>query len=192
MIKDYTKSQIHQLLENYLSRFQSQWRDDRDFYCEDIQKQIFEYEKNVLAAFGLPLNSDCYLFLFDKATLCFNDNYAFTWLYEQLATKADRHFQGSYGIEKNDKNKDPFMVLPDLGVPVNSYTVYLYNQMLHQNTSQQTVWKEFNILKKTNKITEIYMLCFDADYHKNPLFHKLIDEGLCLLPAYLRWYYNRN
>ena len=190
MVKCYSESQIQQFLESYLSLFQSQWGDDRDFYCEDIQKRIFQYEKDILAAFGLPLNSDCYLFLFDKATLCLNQYYDLQWLYKQLSTKADSYFQHDCVIEKQGVNADPFIVLPELGVPVNSYTVFLYNQMSHHNISQKTVWNEFNILKTMNRIVEIYLLCFDEYYHKNPLFHKLIDEGFRLLPAYLKWYHN--
>ena len=191
MVICYSKSEIIQLLENYMSLFQSQWGFDRDFYCEDTQKRIFYCEKVILAAFGLPLNSDCYLFLFDKAALCFNHLHSLQWLYKQLSTKADGYFLNNYDniTSKNDSRDNPFTILPGLGVPVNSYTVFLYNQMIQNNTSEKTVWKEFDILKETNKITEIYLLCFDDNYHKNPLFHKLIEEGFHLLPAYLKWYH---
>jgi len=92
-------------------------------------------------------------------------------------------------MSKNNLDDDPFIALPELGVPVNSYTVFLYSQMLHNKSIQEAVKNEFNILKKTNRITEIYLLCFDVNYHKAPLFHTLIEDGLYLLPAYLRWYH---
>ena len=191
MVICYSKSQILQLIENYISLFQSQWGDDGDLYSEEIQKRIFNYEKVILAAFGLPLNTDCYLFLFDKATFCFQHHYSVQWIYKQLSTEADRYFsEGQLNVTaKNGLHDNPFIVLPEWDIPVNSYTVFLYNQMLHDNTSQETVWREFDVLKKTNKITEIYLLCFDHDYHKNPVFHQLIDKGLRLLPAYLKWYH---
>ena len=193
MVIYHTESQVFQLLENYMYFFQSQWGDERDFYCEDIQKQIFKYEKDILTAFGLPLNSDCYLYLFDKATFCFNHHHTSQWLYAQLSTKANNYFWNhrKNRIAKNRLHDNPFIALPEWDVPVNSYTVFLYNQILRQNTSEETVWNEFNILKKTNKIAEIYLLCFDENYHENALFHTLIDEGLYLLPAYLKWYHNR-
>jgi len=190
MVKNYSKSQIYQLLENYLSLFQSQWGDDKDLYCDSLQQQIFQYEKDILDIFGLPLNSDCYLFLFDKATLYFLQQHDLAWLYTQLSIKAELYFQNNCKHRIiSGSNANPFIIFPEFGIPVNSYTVFLYNQMQQNNTTQGIVWKEFAILKKTNKITEIYLLCFDNNYHKNNLFHILIEEGLHLLPAYLKWYH---
>jgi hypothetical protein len=193
MVICYSKSQILQLIESYLSLFKSQWGEDGDLYSEETQRRIFNYEKIILAAFGLPLNSDCYLFLFDRATFCVKHHYSLQWIYRQLSMEADSYFRDNHVrlTDKKTLHENPFLVLPEWGVPVNSYTIFLYGQMLHNYTSRETVWKEFNILKKTNKITEIYLLCFNPDYHKNPAFHKLIEEGLSLLPAYLKWYHHR-
>ena len=192
MVKYYSESQILELLNNYFSLFQKQWGDERNLYCEDTQKRIFQYEKDILATFGLPLNSDCYLFLFDRASLCSNHHHNLAWLQRQLSIKADSYFQNSYASMRGKKrtDADPFIVLPELGVPVNSYTLFLYNKMLYNSAIQKTVWHEFAVLKKMNKITDIYLLCFDVNYHKNLIFHKLIEEGLHLLPAYLRWYHS--
>ena len=94
-------------------------------------------------------------------------------------------------IKFYDLDHNPFMMLSELDIPVNSYTVFLYNRLIHYNVCKETIWNEFDILKKNDRITEIYLLCFDPNYHKNPLFHALIEDGLRLLPAYLKWYHNR-
>ncbi len=186
MANNYSESKIWSLLEGYFSIFQKQWNLQRDIYASELHERIFHYEKEILTAFGLPLNAECYLFLFDKTTFCFNNQYTLSWLFTQLS-----HYSNGYQTleKKSYSEKDPFVMLPKWNVPVNSYTVFLHNQMINKNANEIAVWKEFDLLKNNNRITEIYLLCFDHDYHQNPLFKTLIDYGMKHLPVYLKWYH---
>lgn len=197
MIKSYSKKDNLLLLKQYLALFNKQWSVDYSFYDAQYQLDLFHYEKQLLSLFGLPLNPDLYLFLFNMTSICRHDEHDAQWLYRQLSLKAEAYFSEE---QQNDRQllysakadkKDPFEILPALDVPINSYTIFLYDEIVLKNRGKdQEMLREFQLLKKNNLISEIYMLCFDANYQCNTLYHQLISIGLKHLPYYLSWYHN--
>lgn len=198
MIKCYIKEEILQLLEQYLLLFELQWSSNFSLYDDQYHLDLFHYEKQIFHAFGLPLNPNHYLFLINLATSCHMNQYDKEWLYRKLASKAENSLSE---IQRDDiatlssakaAKKNPFTILSDLNVPINSYTVFLYDEIVLKNRGDdRDLMNEFQLMKEDNLIADIYMLCFDDRYHANPIFHQLIFAGLKYLPCYLLWYHNK-
>ena len=91
-----------------------------------------------------------------------------------------------------EHRKNPFDVLPELETNVNSYTLYIYNEILLKDKAPDAdVLEEFTLLKKLNCLSYIYLLCLDQNYKENPLFADLQNSGLKYLPSYLQYYHRR-
>lgn len=160
--------------------------------------EIFLLENTILQAFGLPDKEKHHLALYNLAVACKNKKKKEEQVFYGLSICAEKYLSSRRKtirqllIMAKDRKSDPFDILPELSVNSNSYTLYIYNEILLKNkASDEDVLAEFDRMKKLNCLSHIYMLCFDPDYQTNPLFDELQQAGLKYLHSYLKHYHSR-
>lgn len=193
---NFSKKNTKLLLIHYSLLLEKQW--DMPYLCHDpiIQERMLQFEKNILKAFGLPVMPKNILYLYNQANIGYLRCYDTEWLYDKMALIAEKYLLSSlksrnYWMNKmlNNGNADPFEILPELNIPVNGYTLFLYHKIKDDNVNKEQIIREFGLLKEECNISGIYLLCLDKDYKSNVIYEELLRSGLKYLPRYLHWYH---
>ena len=162
------------------------------------QIETFLLENAILQAFGLPDKAKNHLILYNLAKSNRLQEKKEEKVFYELSVRAEEYLSSRpktirqlLAMAKENKS-DPFDILPELSVNSNSYTLYIYNEiLLKSKASDEEILEEFNLLKKMNCLSYIYLLSFDPNYMKNPLFAELQQSGLKYLLPYLKYYHSR-
>lgn len=160
------------------------------------QIEAFLLENAILQAFGLPDKVKNHLLIYNLAKTYRNNPLKEDELFYELSVRAEEYLSSRPKTVKQllslakEHRKNPFDVLPELETNVNSYTLYIYNEILLKNKAPDVdVLEEFTLLKKLNCLSYIYLLCFDKNYKENPVFADLQNSGLKYLTSYLQYYH---
>ncbi|MCQ2286576.1 MAG: hypothetical protein MJZ76_06855 [Bacteroidales bacterium] len=158
----------------------------------------FTIEKEILKGFALPLSPKYHLYLARMAKDLRKRPANSETLYYELCIKAEEYLSQNkrsvhHLIDAARKyHQTPFEVLPEMLVHINSYTLFIYDEILMKNKdADENIIAEFQRISKLNCLSEIYLLCFDAEYEKNILFDELREKGLRYLTPYLRWFHSK-
>lgn len=193
---NFSKKNTKLLLIHYSLLLEKQW--DKPYLCHDpiIQERMLQFEKNILKAFGLPVMPRHILYLYNQANVGYLRCYDTEWLYDKMALRAEKYLLSSlksrnYWMNKmfNNAHADPFEILPELNIPVNGYTLFLYGKIKDDSINKEQIMREFDLLKEECNISCIYLLCLDKDYKSNVLYEELLSSGLKYLSRYLHWYH---
>lgn len=190
MIDTDIKSIIHKYLDRYyLLQRKGGATNDGDLYHE-----VSLLEKQMLGRFGLPRsNKFAHLIwqLVDENPTENIDNA----LFERLSLEAEQYLSShpktfSQLLSQARLSKaDPFEILPEILIGPNSYTLFVYNEILIKNVdTEDNVMNEFSCIRKHECLTEIYQLMQLPDWEESILFKQLENFGLKYLPKYLTWF----
>lgn len=190
MIETDIKGLIHTYLEKYYL-LQSRGGASRD---GDLYQEVALLEKQLLRSFGLPRSNRFSNFVWKIVDSTPSDVVAST-LYTQLAQEAGQYLS-SHPRTFNQllsqarlSKADPFEVLPEILIGANSYTLFIYNEILLKNIdSEENVMNEYEVIRKRECLTEIYRLTQIAEWEVSELFNRLVSYGLRYLPRYMSWF----
>ena len=190
MIDTDIKSIIHKYLDKYyLLQRKGGATNDGDLYHE-----VSLLEKQMLRRFGLPRSNKFANLIWHIVDENQSDNVAKA-LYERLSEEAEQYlsshpktFSQLLGQARLSK-ADPFEVLPELLIGPNSYTLFVYNEVLIKNVdTEDNVMNEFTCIRKHDCLTEIYQLTQIPNWEESALFKQLTGYGLKYLPMYFTWF----
>ncbi|MBQ7490460.1 MAG: hypothetical protein IJT51_08105 [Bacteroidales bacterium] len=190
--------EIYQLIQQYFTYIEKEHFHD-DIFCDDNYCMTsLSIEKEILKGFALPQSPKYHLYLTRTANMLYKRPSNAETLYYELCIKAEEYLSKNKQSIQNlieaarKYRQTPFDVLPEMLVHINSYTLFIYDEiMMKGKDSDKNIIAEFERIGMLNCLQEIYMLCFDKDYAKNPLYTELCGHGLQYLPAYLKWYHSR-
>lgn len=190
------QNSVRKLLAYYFQLIEHQKNANFSIYDETYQITLYRQEQKIVQAFKLPDKIKIYLFLYNRARVLITDELKVDKLYYELSLIAEEHntpklLSDKLIIQNATNNEiDPFDFLPDLSVSANSYTLFIYNEiLLKKREPEEVICQEFQLLKKLDCLTDIYLLCFDSNYPENPIFHELKASGLQFLTDYLEWFH---
>ncbi|MEI6348981.1 MAG: hypothetical protein WCP69_13625 [Bacteroidota bacterium] len=194
MIETEIKSIIHTYLEKYHA-LQAKGGATRD---GDLYHEVSLLEKQMLRRFGLP-RSNKFTNIIWRVADSEEDNDAAIILFNSLTTEAECYLTThpktfSQLLSQARLSKaDPFDILPEILVGPNSYTLFIYNEILIKNIdSEENVMNEFSIIRKKECLTEIYQLTQLENWEESDLFRQLQSIGLKYLPRYMSWFANHH
>ena len=180
----------------YFQLFEYKNNANLSIYDETYQITLYRQEQKIVQAFKLPDKIKIYLFLYNRARVLTTDELKVDKLYYELSLIAEKQnnsrlLSNTFIIENAKSNEiDPFDILPDLSISANSYTLFIYNEiLLKKREPEEVICQEFHLLKKMDCLTDIYLLCFDSNYPENPIYHELKASGLQFLTDYLEWFH---
>ncbi len=190
------QNSVRNLLAYYFNLIEYQKNANFSIYDETYQITLYRQEQKIVQAFKLPEKIKYYLFLYNRARVLATDELKVDKLYYELSLIAEEDntselLSDALIIQNAEINRtDPFDFLPDLSVSANSYTLFIYNEiLLKKREPVEVICQEFQLLKNLDCLTDIYLLCFDSNYSENPLYHELKSSGLQFLTDYLEWFH---
>lgn len=190
------QNSVRKLLAYYFQLIEYQKNANFSIYDETYQITLYRQEQKIVQAFKLPDKIKIYLFLYNRARVLTTDELKVDKLYYELSLIAEKQnnsrlLSNTFIIENAKSNEiDPFDILPDLSISANSYTLFIYNEiLLKKREPEEVICQEFHLLKKMDCLTDIYLLCFDSNYPENPIYHELKASGLQFLTDYLEWFH---
>ena len=190
--------EIYQLIKQYFTYIEDVHPDSDSYYDDHFCITSLSIEKEILKGFALPQSPKYHLYLTRTANMLCNRPANAETLYYELCIKAEEYLSKNKESIHNlidaarKYHQTPFDVLPEMLVHINSYTLFIYNEiMMKGKDTDKNIIDEFERIGMLNCLPEIYMLCFDKEYTKNPLYDELRGRGLQYLSAYLKWYHSR-
>lgn len=198
-MKTIYDKRIYNLIQQYFTYIEEEHSNDNS-YCDDqFFMNSLSMEKEILKGFALPQSPKYHLYLSRTVKMLYRRPANAETLYYELCIKAEEYLSKSkksvrHLIDAARKyHHTPFDVLPEMLVHINSYTLFIYDEILMKSKdTDNNIINEFERIGMLNCLPEIYMLCFDKEYKKNPLFAELCGCGLQYLPAYMKWYHSRH
>ncbi|MGI6321045.1 MAG: hypothetical protein ACOXZK_08855 [Bacteroidales bacterium] len=161
----------------------------------DLFHQITQYEKRILKKFGLPQSNKYVKMMWkiaDSKTTLKNKN---SLMLEQLSIEAEKYLASKPSSiqqiikDARKNNLDPFDILPEIYVGPNSYTLFLYNEILLKTSElDNEILEEFSRIKNNGCLMDIYMLTMMDLYKNSEAYKKLKLYGLKFIDAYIIWY----
>lgn len=185
---------IKSFIRNYLDKYyllQCKGGASRD---GDLYQEVSLLEKQLLQRFGLPRSNKFSNIIWKIVDEDHADGTE-EMLFDRLVQEAEIYLSShpktfSQLLSQARLSKaDPFEVLPEILIGPNSYTLFVYNEILLKNLdTEDNVMNEFLLIRKKGSLTEIYQLTQIQDWEESILFKQLRDTGLKYLPKYLTWF----
>ncbi len=188
------KTDIKEIIHNYLDKYFLLQRKGGATRDGELYQEVSLLEKKLLRSFGLP-RSNKYSNLIWKILDSTPQEKVATTLYKQMSDQAEEYLS-SYPKTFNQllssarlSKSDPFEVLPEILIGANSYTLFVYNEILLKNSdTEDNVMAEYFIIRKKDCLTQIYQLTQIHNWEESELFSQLTSYGLKYLPAYMVWF----
>lgn len=130
------QNSVRKLLACYFQLIEYQKNANFSIYDETYQITLYRQEQKIVQAFKLPDKIKIYLFLYNRARVLTTDELKVDKLYYELSLIAEKQnnsrlLSNTFIIENAKSNEiDPFDILPDLSISANSYTLFIYNEIL--------------------------------------------------------------
>ena len=189
------KERILELIKQYYKLLERQSDVNYSIYDDGYHTELYQNERLILSFFGLPEKPKYHLLLSNRAFFQDVKEREPERIFQTLSRKAERYLSARNKTSRHllsmakATKADPCEILPELKIPVHSYTLYLYNEIVLKNEAlHDWVIREFEMLKK-NVLADIYLLCFDNNYKNNPIYKNLSAIGLQFLDSFLEWYH---
>ncbi len=190
MIKTEIKGFIHKYLDKYYL-LQNKGGATRD---GELYHEVSSLEKKLLRSFGLPRSNKFSNLIWNIVDTTSQEKVA-SVLYNELSKEAESYLS-TYPKTFNQllssarlSKADPFEVLPEVLIGANSYTLFVYNEILLKNIdSEDNVMSEYQSIRNKNCLTEIYQLTQTINWDESELFSRLSSYGLKYLPLYMTWF----
>lgn len=161
----------------------------------ELYAQVFELEKQILKCFGLPRTNKFVRIMWQIADNVSSSKQRALIMMEQLSLEAEKYLASKPSslkqliIDARKHNSDPFEVLPEIYVGPNSYTLFVYNEiMLKSDIADNDIIAEFQIIKESSCLIDIYMLTQMEQYKNSDAYKYLKSIGLKYIDAYMKWY----
>jgi len=190
---------INSIIFSYLQKSKALLRKGGAKKDGELYQEIIHLEKQLLRSFGLPRTNKYCSYLWIEAESNQTIEKSADSLFKKLSSEAKKYLNShprtfNQLLTEAKLNKtDPFEVLPEMLVGTNSYTLFVYNEILLKNIdSEDNILKEYLIIREKDCLTDIYMLTQTEKWEKSELFKRLFNYGLKYLPTYMQWFEERH
>ena len=188
------ETEIHNIIHTYLQKYYSLQRKGGASRDGDLYHEVTLLEKQMLRRFGLPRNNKFTNLIWNIVDS--NDKKKVeSVLFDSLSSEAENYLSshpktfGQLLGQARLSKADPFEVLPEILIGPNSYTLFVYNEILIKSIdTEDNVMNEFLAIRKHDCLTEIYQLTQIPDWEESALFIQLQSYGLRYLPMYMTWF----
>ncbi len=161
----------------------------------ELYTYVAETEKQILKCFGLPKTNKYTRILWQIADNVSNSKQRALIMMEQLSLEAEKYLASKPSSLKQlisdarNNQSDPFEVLPEIYVGPNSYTLFVYHEvMLKSSLSDDDIILEFQIIRDSGCLMDIYMLTQMEQYKNSESYKYLKSLGLKYVDDYMVWY----
>jgi hypothetical protein len=164
----------------------------------ELYASVMEIEKQILKCFGLPRTNKYVKIMWQIADNVSNSKQRALIMMEQLSLEAEKYLASKpsslkHLISEARKNhSDPFEVLPEIYVGPNSYTLFVYNEILLKGfNSDDDIIAEFQLIRESGCLMDIYMLTQMEQYKNSDSYKYLKTIGLKFIDDYMLWYFSK-
>ncbi len=161
----------------------------------ELFAHVSEVEKQILKCFGLPRTNKYVKIMWQIADNISSSKQRALIMMEQLSLEAEKYLASKPSSlkqlisEARKYQSDPFEVLPEIYVGPNSYTLFVYNEvMLKSNVCDEDIIAEFQLIKESGCLMDIYMLTQMDQYKNSDSYKNLKSIGLKFIDFYMKWY----
>lgn len=190
--------EIKRLILSYLAQYKLLQKRGGAQGDGELYAQVFELEKQILKCFGLPRTNKFVKIMWKIADNVSSSKQRALIMMDQLSLEAEKYLAAKPSslkqliVDARKHQSDPFEVLPEIYVGSNSYTLFVYNEiMLKSDVSDNDIIAEFQIIKESSCLIDIYMLTQMEQYKNSDAYKHLKSIGLKYIDAYMKWYVSK-
>lgn len=187
--------EIKRLILSYFNQYKLLQQKGGAHVDGELFANVSETEKQILKCFGLPRTNKYSRIIWQIADNVSSSKQRALIMMEQLSLEAEKYLASKPSSLKqliSDARKnhaDPFEILPEIYVGPNSYTLFVYHEvMLKSSLSDDDIISEFQIIRESGCLMDIYMLTQMDQYKNSDAYRYLKSLELKYIDDYMSWY----
>lgn len=186
--------QLKLKLKEYYQRYQQMDAKTKPAAGHGDKEQVADLENDILSQFGLPASKRFVQILHDFVThRQFNDQLV-DYVSKKLKTAASKYLLAPVmsDIEQlshaRDQKRSAYDVLPELGYPINEYSLYLVGELLYKrNMSAADILDELQRVQHFDVWEDLLLVSKTNNYKENELYVKLRKHDLRFMDEFLQY-----
>lgn len=178
-------------LQEYYQRCQRQETRSKASREQAGGASVLDMENDILLQFGLPASKRFVQILHDFVSQREVNDHLLDYVSKKLRTAARKYLLAPVmsDLEQLDQAKEqkktPYDLLPELGYPVNDYSVFLIGELLYRrNIIAADVLEELKKVQYADVWDDILLLGKIVNYNTHELYHRMKDHELRFIDDY--------
>jgi hypothetical protein len=178
-------------LQEYYQRCQRQETRSKTSREQAGGASVLDMENDILLQFGLPSSKRFVQILHDFVSQREVNDHLLDYVSKKLRTAARKYLLAPVisDLEQLDQAKEqkktPYDLLPELGYPVNDYSVFLIGELLYRrNIVAADVLEELKKVQYADAWDDILLLGKIVNYNTHELYHRMKDHELRFIDDY--------
>lgn len=178
-------------LQEYYQRCQRQETRSKTSREQAGGASVLDMENDILLQFGLPASKRFVQILHDFVSQREVNDHLLDYVSKKLRTAARKYLLAPVisDLEQLDQAKEqkktPYDLLPELGYPVNDYSVFLIGELLYRrNIVAVDVLEELKKVQYADVWDDILLLGKIVNYNTHELYHRMKDHELRFIDDY--------
>lgn len=180
-------------LQEYYQRCQQQETRPKGRKEEAGGASVLEMESDILLQFGLPASKRFVQILHDFVSHSQVNDHLIDYVSKKLRTAASKYLLSPVvsDIDQLDhaksQKRSPYDLLPELGYPVNDYTVFLTGELLYRrNTPAADILEELKKAQHADVWEDVLLLSRIINYSTHELYNRLKKEDLRFIDDFIQ------
>lgn len=172
-------------LQEYYQRCQQQETRSKTSKEHAGGASVLDMENDILLQFGLPASKRFVQILHDFVSQREVNDHLIEYVSKKLRTAARKYLLAPVvsDLEQleqaKEQKKSPYDVLPELGYPVNDYSVFLLGELLYRrNLLANDVLEEIKKVQYVDAWDDVLLLSKVVKYETHELYHRLKGHDL--------------
>ena len=178
-------------LQEYYQRCQRQETRSKTSREQAGGASVLDMENDILLQFGLPSSKRFVQILHDFVSQREVNDHLLDYVSKKLRTAARKYLLAPVlsDLEQLDQAKEqkktPYDLLPELGYPVNDYSVFVIGELLYRrNIIAADVLEELKKVQYADVWDDILLLGKIVNYNTHELYHRMKDHELRFVDDY--------
>ncbi|RAJ05283.1 hypothetical protein LX64_02440 [Chitinophaga skermanii] len=155
---------------------------------------VLELENDILSQFGLPASKRFVQILHDFVHHASVNDQLIDYVSKKLRSAARKYLLAPVMSDAEqlsaarDQKRSPYDVLPELGLPVHEYAVFLIGEVLYRrNMDAQEVLDELRRAQKHNSWEDVVLMSKMKDYATNDIYEKLKKQHFIFVDDFVQF-----
>ncbi|PWV51428.1 hypothetical protein [Chitinophaga sp. S165] len=180
-------------LQEYYQRCQQQETRTKTSKEHAGGASVLDMENDILLQFGLPASKRFVQILHDFVSQREVNDHLLDYVSKKLRTAARKYLLAPVmsDLEQLDlakeQKKSPYDLLPELGYPVNDYSVFLVGELLYRrNLVAADVLDELKKVQYADVWDDVMLLSRIVNYNTHELYHRLKEHDLRFIDDFVQ------
>jgi hypothetical protein len=180
-------------LQEYYQRCQQQETRTKASKEHAGSASVLDMENDILLQFGLPASKRFVQILHDFVSQREVNDHLLDYVSKKLRTAARKYLLAPVmsDLEQLDlakeQKKSPYDLLPELGYPVNDYSVFLVGELLYRrNLVAADVLDELKKVQYADVWDDVLLLSRIVSYNTHELYHRLKEHDLRFIDDFVQ------